>query len=105
MRLGTVKGTYVHGILRSARARVELLVSDPKAFPSLKVSTRVEDPLDRIANHLESCGLDYKTIRSMIFGNHDETIGENDDKIVSDMQQKQQVERNELPAPPSPPRQ
>ncbi|KAL3910326.1 MAG: hypothetical protein SGILL_007736 [Bacillariaceae sp.] len=79
MRLGTVKGTYLHGILQSAKARVELLVPDPKVFPSLKSDTPVEDPLDRFANHLESCGLDYKKICSMIFGSEQENSRENEE--------------------------
>jgi adenosylcobyric acid synthase len=68
MRLGNVQGTYLHGILRSEKARVELLVPNKKDFPSLKTAPKAEDPLDRFAQHLESCGLDYKTLQSMIYG-------------------------------------
>lgn len=68
MRLGNVQGTYLHGILRSDKARVELLVPNKKVFPSLKTSSKVEDPLDRFAQHLESCGLDYRTLQKMMYG-------------------------------------
>jgi adenosylcobyric acid synthase len=65
MGSGRVKGTYLHGILRSAEARVELLVPNPKDFPLLK-KMKEQDPLDRFAEHLESCGLDFETVKGMI---------------------------------------
>lgn len=110
MRLGTVKGTYLHGILRSAKARIELLVPHPKAFPSLKKGTAVEDPLDKFANHLECCGLNYKTLHDMIFGAVQENLGEDNNKEeeekVSNVEERQsEMDQSEyLPAPPSPPR-
>lgn len=64
MGSGKVKGTYLHGILRSAEARVQLLVPNPKDFPGLK--KKVKDPLDRVAEHLASCGLDFETLKGMI---------------------------------------
>jgi cobyric acid synthase len=66
MRLGNVYGTYLHGILRSEKARVELLVPDKDAFPSLKNPQPVEDPLDKFAQHLESCGLTFQRLQDMI---------------------------------------
>lgn len=60
-----VRGTYLHGILWSPEARVACLVPDKKAFPKL-TQVKVEDPLDRLANHLESCGLDFETLRGII---------------------------------------
>ena len=76
MRLGHVHGTYVQGILRSAKARVELLVPklDRKEFHSILEESTAEDALDKFANHLESCGLDYYTVQEMVF---DETANGN----------------------------
>lgn len=69
MRLGHVHGTYIQGILRSARARVELLVPDldRKKFHSILEESTAEDALDKFANHLEFCGLDYYTLQEMVF--------------------------------------
>ncbi len=70
MRLGRVQGTYLHGILRSAKARVELLtsVSDRKQFHSILVEDVMpEDPLDKLAKHLQTCGLDHDTLRKIVF--------------------------------------
>ncbi len=66
MRLGTVYGTYLHGIFRSKDARLELLVPNIKDFPSLKTSMVLEDPLDKFANHVASCGLDYQRLQGML---------------------------------------
>ena len=60
-----VRGTYVHGILWSPEVRVACLVPDIKQFPKLKDSS-VHDRLDRLAEHLESCGLDFDTLHGMI---------------------------------------
>ena len=65
MGAGRAKGTYVHGVLWSAEARVELLVPERKDFPVLK-DAQVQDPLDRLADHLESCGLDFNTLQAML---------------------------------------
>lgn len=62
----TVRGTYMHGILWSPEARVELLVPDKSKFPVLSADLKIIDPLDRLAEHLESCGLDFETLRQMI---------------------------------------
>ena len=70
MRLGRVHGTYLHGILRSAKARVELLAPFPdrKQFHSISEDFIAEDPLDKIANHLQTCGgLDYDALLQVIF--------------------------------------
>ena len=70
MRLGGVQGTCLHGILRSAKARVELLVpsQDRKAFQSILAETTEEDPLDKFAHHLENSGLNYDALRKIVFG-------------------------------------
>ncbi|KAG7370938.1 cobyric acid synthase CobQ [Nitzschia inconspicua] len=68
MRLGTVCGTYLYGIFRSEKARVELLVPNKKNFSVFKESKLVEDPLDQFANHVSSCGLNYEMLQRMIFG-------------------------------------
>ena len=69
MRLGQVHGTYLQGILRSAKARVELLVPsmDREEFHSVLEESAAEDPLDKFANHLESCGLGYDTLQDLVF--------------------------------------
>jgi hypothetical protein len=69
MRLGRVYGTYLHGILRSKKARVELLLPNKNDFPSIP-DEPIEDPLDVFARHVESCGLDYQTLNGMIYGGH-----------------------------------
>jgi adenosylcobyric acid synthase len=61
---GRVRGTYLHGILGSPEARVELLVPENDDFPAL--DHEEEDPLDRFAEHLESCGLTFDTVTSMM---------------------------------------
>lgn len=73
MLLGRVKGTCLHGILRSADARVELLVptDDRNSFDSIQVSDTVgdPDPIDKLAEQLQkNCGLDHDKLRNMIFG-------------------------------------
>jgi adenosylcobyric acid synthase len=67
MRLGTVYGTYLHGLFRSEKARVELLVSNKEDFPSMKHSKASEDPIDRFASHVASCGLTCERLRNMIY--------------------------------------
>lgn len=69
MRLGNVHGTYLQGILRSLEARMELLVPplDRKEFDSVLEESTGEDPLDKFANHLESCGLDYDALQEIVF--------------------------------------
>jgi len=70
MRLGRIKGTCVHGILRSAKARVELLVpaEDRKKFHSILAGDATKDPIEKLANQLETCGLDHARLRKMVFG-------------------------------------
>jgi adenosylcobyric acid synthase len=64
---GNVKGTYVHGILRTSKARVELLIPDKKEYPGLfEEGEAVVDPLDRLAHHLEDCGLTYEVLKGML---------------------------------------
>lgn len=66
MQLGHVRGTYLHGILRSAKARTELLVPNKKDFPSLKTNVPVVDSLDKFASHLSSCGLDFQNLSNLV---------------------------------------
>jgi len=75
MRLGRVQGTYLYGILRSAKARVELLTSDQdrEQFHSILAGETTEDSLDKLANHLQSCGLDYNALRKMVFAAESES--------------------------------
>ena len=51
MRIGNIRGTYMHGILASPKARVELLVppNDISFQPLLDINDNSEDPLDRLA--------------------------------------------------------
>ena len=62
---GRVHGCYLHGILRSKAARDFLLLGPGHkyAFTDQKSDAIEEkDPLDRLADHLESCGLDFETL-------------------------------------------
>lgn len=65
---GPVRGTYVHGILRSPAARAELLVPKDMKLQSLdnKKNQFELDPLEKLAKHLETCGLDYETLKLMV---------------------------------------
>jgi adenosylcobyric acid synthase len=66
-RLGKVSGCYLHGILKSKRAR-QLLLHLPEArnAPSQQEEPIcTKDPLDRLADHLETCGLTVETILGM----------------------------------------
>jgi adenosylcobyric acid synthase len=68
---GRISGTYLHGILQSAEARVDLLVrEDRKATIALAggelESGDVQDPLDRLAEHLSSYGLTFDAIMRML---------------------------------------
>lgn len=76
MRLGMVCGTYLHGIFRSEKARVELLIPNKKHFPSLKQTKEIEDPLDRFANHVSMCGLNYDRLQEMIHRSETEGVGQ-----------------------------
>jgi hypothetical protein len=62
---GRVHGTYLHGILRSAEARENLLLGEDYRLPRYDPAAIV-DPLDRLSAHLEECGLDYETLRGML---------------------------------------
>jgi adenosylcobyric acid synthase len=67
MRKGNVYGTYLHGILASRRARHALLSGIHRYHLEEEVGVdNDQDPLDKFAKHLESCGLDYDTVWSMI---------------------------------------
>ena len=71
MVLGRVKGTCLHGILRSAKARVELLVPQDKknSLHSMEDSTSGDSTLDKFSNHLlQNCGLDHEMLLDMIRG-------------------------------------
>ena len=62
---GRVYGTYLHGILRSVEARERLLLGEDQQLPRYDPSA-VVDPLDRLASHLEECGLDHETLSNML---------------------------------------
>jgi adenosylcobyric acid synthase len=62
-RVGKVSGCYLHGILKSKRAR-HLLLHLPEAKIEQEPSC-TPDPLDRLADHLETCGLTVETILGM----------------------------------------
>jgi adenosylcobyric acid synthase len=62
---GQVKGTYLHGILRTPEARKELLVPYSDDFPVVEEANQVDD-LDRLADHLTACGLDFDTVVKML---------------------------------------
>jgi len=67
---GRVKGTYLHGLLRSPDARKYLLVPQERMDDFEKNIAEnaavVINPLDRLATHLEDCGLDFDTVAEMI---------------------------------------
>lgn len=68
---GHVAGTYLHGILQSADARAELLMSDNRKAALAQAGGHSEggdthDPLDRLADHLASHGLTFDTIMRML---------------------------------------
>lgn len=61
---GRVHGSYLHGMLHSRQARDYLLLGQ---VVDLKKNDDIqEDPIDRLASHLETCGLDFQTISSML---------------------------------------
>ena len=68
--VGNVKGTYLHGILKTAAAR-RILLQGLFCEDGVKRDDEYEldnstDPLDRLANHLQSCGLDTNTLINLI---------------------------------------
>lgn len=66
---GCVHGCYLHCMLRSKAARDFLLLGHGHTyeFNDCKCDTIDEqDPLDRLANHLESCGLNFETLTRML---------------------------------------
>jgi len=66
-----VKGTYLHGVLQSAKAREYLLVPTQK-LSEFQMNTSkwhvIEniDPLDRLADHLQQCGLSVNVLTSIL---------------------------------------
>ena len=66
MVLGRVRGTCLHGILRSAKARVELLVPRENNFHSMQGTTNCDSTLDKFSHHLKNCGLDQEMLLGMI---------------------------------------
>ena len=68
---GNIYGTYLHDILASQQARRALLngLHRYNAAEKIKVDDSDEDPLNKFAKHLESCGLDYGTVFNMIHNN------------------------------------
>ena len=70
MRLGRVQGTYLHGILRSEKARVELLVpaQDQSKFCTILREDASEDSFDKFAKCLEASGLNHDRLHEIVFG-------------------------------------
>jgi len=71
IQCGNVKGTYLHGILKSAAARRILLLGKGESTVDCteeleKKLDEKEDPLDRLAHHLEHCGLGFDTLSRMV---------------------------------------
>lgn len=74
--LGNVRGTYLHGILRTPEARKLLLTSHmttSSCFTEDNINLEHVDPLDRLASHLEICGLTYGVLSQMIGKTGNET--------------------------------
>jgi Cobyric acid synthase len=63
-QVGNVRGTYIHGILETKRARVALLTNDSADDRN---DEEKQDHIDKFAHHLEQCGLDYKRIMKMVW--------------------------------------
>jgi adenosylcobyric acid synthase len=65
---GRVAGTYLHGILESADARVDLLIREDRRAHGGRHSESgdTKDPLDRLAEHLASHGLTFDAIMRML---------------------------------------
>ena len=68
-----IHGTYLHGILQSRQARSLLLLGEDPDEPQQRHvlgeednQTHDTDPLDRLAAHLESCGLDFATLSGFL---------------------------------------
>lgn len=64
---GQIHGTYLHGILQSSAARSFLLgsSSDLEQTGPGGESSNI-DPLDRLATHLGTCGLDFETLSNLM---------------------------------------
>lgn len=62
-QVGNVRGTYIHGILKTKRARVALLTNDSTDDRN---DEEKKDHIDKFAHHLEQCGLDYGRIMKMV---------------------------------------
>jgi adenosylcobyric acid synthase len=60
----TIHGTYIHGILQSSAARAHLLGLDE--HDAATTCEEAIDPLDRLATHLESCGLGVETLTNLM---------------------------------------
>ena len=63
IRCGNIKGSYLHGILKTAAARRMLLCNETSGDSvTMEGEDKMDnsmDPLDRLATHLEDCGLDF----------------------------------------------
>ena len=62
---GKVSGCYLHGILKSKRAR-QLLLHLPERKVESSEDFKSQDPLDKLADHLATCGLTAETVKNMI---------------------------------------
>jgi adenosylcobyric acid synthase len=66
---GYLHGCYVHGVLKCRSARDYLLLGPGHRFTFYEQNAdekEKQDPLDRLALHLESCGLDFGTLSNML---------------------------------------
>jgi adenosylcobyric acid synthase len=61
-RVGNVSGSYLHGLLESATARQVLLNLPPNVHGGEGV---LSDPFERLADHLEACGLTNETMKEL----------------------------------------
>ena len=66
---GYLHGCYVHGVLKSRSAPDYLLLGPDHRFTFSEENAdekEEQDPLDRLALHLEACGLDFGTLSNML---------------------------------------
>jgi cobyric acid synthase len=62
-QVGNVKGTYIHGILKTKAVRYALLTDE---CVTNEQDGEQQDHIDKFAQHLEHCGLDYDQIKKML---------------------------------------
>ena len=65
----TILGTYIHGLFKSKKVRSVILLEENLSSigdERIEINEENNDPLNDFANHLESSGLTFDTIQSMI---------------------------------------